>query len=149
MQGVKLEKYNAAFFTLYANLFKVLKEEFGEEKALEIFTKIMERGLKSAYDSMGFQRGNTKDFARVLKARDESVGLEVSFPTITENKVIYRFNTDPFPMLKGIVDAGKLDATYMRFKVNYLLGNEWGYKTTKHIWRGDDFTEHAIEKRKK
>jgi hypothetical protein len=26
----------------------------------------------------------------------------------------------------------------------YLLGGGWSYKTTKHIWRGDSFTEHVI-----
>ncbi|MCX6801062.1 MAG: hypothetical protein NTZ73_02645 [Candidatus Diapherotrites archaeon] len=144
-----MEKYNTAFFTLYTNLFKILKEEFGEEKALEVFTQIMERGLKSAYDSMGFEKGSTKDFAKVLKARDESVGLKVSFPMVTKNKVVYRFHTNAFPNLKGEVSPEKLDATFMRFKVNYLLGDDWGYKTTNHIWRGGRFTDHIIERRKK
>jgi len=142
-----MAEYNAAFFSLYSNLFKVLKEEFGEEKAFELFTKVMVRGLKNAYDAMGFTKGNPKDFARVLKARDESVGLKVEFPQVNENKVIYQFHTDPFPQLKGFVDAEKLDATYMKFKVEYLLGFEWNYKTTKHIWKGDKYTEHVIERK--
>jgi hypothetical protein len=139
-------EYNAAFFGLYTNVFKILKEEFGEEKALELFTKLMKKGLKVAYDSMGFEKGNAKDFARVLKARDESVGLKVEFPVIEENKVIYQFHTDPFPNLKKEVEASKLDATYMEFKIKYLLGEEWKYSTTKHFWNGDSYTEHIIEK---
>jgi len=140
-------EYNQAFFSLYVNLFKVLKEGFREEKALEIFSKIMEMGLKAAYDNMGFIKGNEKSFAKVLKARDESVGLKVKFPLIEKGKIIYQFHTDPFPELKGIVAFEKLDATYMKFKVSYLLSQEWGYKTTKHIWRGDKYTEHIIEKK--
>ncbi|MCD6247404.1 MAG: hypothetical protein J7J87_03175 [Candidatus Diapherotrites archaeon] len=142
-----MKEYNAPFFALYENTFLVLKENFGEEKALEIFTKIMERGLKKAYDAMGFQKGNPQDFARVLRARDESVGLHVEFPEVSENKIVYQFHTDPFPNLKGQVEPEKLDATYMGFKVRYLLGNNWGYKTTKHLWKGDPYTEHVIFKK--
>jgi len=143
---VSLVEYNVAFFGLYTNLFKVIKEEFNEEKALQVFTKIMVKGLKTAYDSMKFTKGKPEDFVRLLKARDESVGLLVKFPLISKNKVIYQFHTDPFPNLKGLVEPEKLDATYMQFKVDYLLGVDWKYKTTKHIWKGDPYTEHEIEK---
>jgi hypothetical protein len=139
-------EYNGAFFALYTNVYKVLKEDFGEEKAVEIFTQIMEKGLKTAYDAMGFEKGRAEDFAKVLKARDEGVGLKVEFPEISENKVVYQFHTDPFPNLKGELPAKSLDGTYMNFKVRYLLGEDWSYKTTKHLWNGDEFTEHAIEK---
>ena len=76
--------------------------------------------------------------------RDESVGLKVSFPTVEEDKIVYRFLTDPFPNLKNAVEAEKLDATYMAFKVSHLLGQGWSYKSTKHLWKNDMFTEHMI-----
>ncbi|HLD59256.1 MAG TPA: hypothetical protein VI977_06535 [archaeon] len=139
--------YNKAFFGLYENLFLVLKEEFGEEKALELFTKIMRFGLKKAYDATGFQKGSPKDFAKVVGARDKSVGLKVSFPEIQKEKIVYRFLTDPFPGLKGKVDFAKLDATYMQFKAEYLLGSDWKYETTRHFWNGSKFTEHVISKK--
>lgn len=135
-----------AFFTVCQNLFIVVKEEFSEDKALDIFSKVLERGLRAAYDSMGFTKGNVQDFARVLKERDESVGLYVEFPEISENKIIYQFHTDPFPGLKGYVYHKKLDDTYIAFKVRYLLGDEWRYENTKHFWDGDDFTEYVITK---
>ncbi len=137
-------QYNRAFFGLYENIFLVLKEEFGEERALQLFTKVMHKGLKKAYDSSGFQKGSAKHFAKVVGERDASVGLKVSFPVVEENKIVYRFLTDPFPGLKQAVEPEKLDAAYMGFKVAYLLGEEWNYKTTKHLWKGDEFTEHEI-----
>lgn len=142
-----MAEYNTAFFTAYSNLLKVLKEELGEEKALYLFTEVIIRGLKSAYDTMSFTKGNANDFARMLKTRDESVGLKVEFPLISDNKIIYQFHTDPFPQLKGVVAPEELDSTYMKFKVTYLLGSNWNYKTTKHIWKGDKFTEHLIERK--
>ncbi len=138
---------NAAFFRLYENTFMVLREMLGEDRAIELVSRILEKGLKESYDAMGFQKGNPHDFARVLRARDESVGLRVEFPEITDNRIVYQFHTDPFPGLKGEVDAGKLDATYMAFKVRYLLGDDWSYTTTRHIWREGGFTEHVIERK--
>jgi hypothetical protein len=139
-----MKEYNKAFFGLYENMFFVLKQNFGEGQALRLFGQIMEKGLKEAYDTSKFERGNPKDFARVVGERDRNVGLHVKFPEIGENRIIYQFHTDPFPNLKGHVDPKKLDDTYMRFKVNYLLGEDWDYKTTKHLWNGDDCTEHVI-----
>ena len=139
--------YNKAFFGLYENWFLVLKEELGEAKALELFTKVMCFGLGKAYDSMGFKKGFAKEFARVVGARDDSVGLCVEFPEVSEKRIVYQFHTDPFPGLKGKVAPEKLDATYMQFKVDYLLGAGWSYKTTKHLWKGDKFTEHVITKK--
>jgi hypothetical protein len=141
-----MKEYNSAFFGLYENLFIVLKNNIGEEKALELFRQIMEIGLKRAYDSMGFEKDNPHDFARVLGERDDSVGLKVDFPEITGSKIIYRFHTDPFPNLNGQVSPEKLDDTFIAFKIRYLLGDKWVYKTTKHFWKGDIFTEYVITK---
>ena len=49
--------------------------------------------------------------------------------------------------IKGEVEYHLLDSTYMDFKVNYLLGENWEYKTTKHIWLGDAYTEYFITKK--
>jgi hypothetical protein len=135
---------NLAFFGLYENLFIVLKEEHGEEVALDIFRKVMEKGLKTAYDKMGFKKGNINDFVRVLTERDNSVGLRVKFPEVTENKIVYQFYDDPFPGLKGKVEHEKLDDTFISFKIKHILGNEWKYKTTKHAWDGNEYTEYVI-----
>ena len=116
------------------------------ERALELFRQIMEKGLKNAYDASGFKEGDPQDFVRVVKERDKNVGLHVEFPEVAENKIVYRLYTDPFPNLKGYTNHEKLDDTYMSFKVGYLLGPDWDYETTKHIWDGDDFTEFVITK---
>lgn len=137
---------NEAFFRLYENMFLVLKEGFGEEKALEIFRKIIEFGLKKAYDASCFEKGNPDSFAKVVGERDRNVGLEVKF-IVKEDEIIYRFHTDPFPNLKDHVSHEKLDDTYMRFKVEYLLGSEWTYKNTNHMWDGDEFTGFVIRKK--
>jgi len=142
----KTMKYNSAFFGLYQNLIWVLKKEFREKRALELFAKIMQKGLRTAYDQTKFRKGNPVDFCRIVKARDQSVGLRVSVKA-TKNRIVYRFFTDPFPLLKGKISPKKLDATYMQFKVRYLLGKNWHYKTTKHLWKGNRFTEHIIERR--
>lgn len=138
-------KYNQALFGLYQNLFLVLKKEFRERKALGLLGKILQKGLKTAYDQTKFRKGSPFDFCRVVKARDQSGGLRVSVRA-TKNRIVYRFYTDPFPLLKGKVPAKKLDATYMPFKVRYLLGKNWRYRTTKHAWNGARFTEHVIER---
>ncbi|MBI3190765.1 hypothetical protein HYZ41_03615 [archaeon] len=139
-------QYNAAFFGTHEAYFLILKELKGEKFALDATGKVMKRGLGKAYDSTGFVKGSPKDFVRVVGERDRSVGLKVKFPAVSDNKIVYQFHTDPFPNLKGKVKPGNLDATYMDFKVNYLLGKDWKYKTTKHIWKGDEYTEHVIEK---
>jgi hypothetical protein len=141
-----MSNYNAAFFGLYENTFLVLKQNLGEQQALELFSQIMEKGLKKAYDTSGFEQGSPQNFAKVVGERDRNVGLHVEFPEITKNRIVYRFHTDPFPNLKGHVEHEKLDDTYMDFKVRYLLGEDWTYKTTKHLWDGDEFTEHIITK---
>lgn len=144
---ISMPEYNAAFFGLYENTFLTLKEERGEEEALRFLTAVISRGLKTAYDKAGFQKGSTRDFARVVGERDESVGLRVEFPRVEEGLLIYQFHTDPFPDLRGHVEPEKLDRTYMDFKVNYLLGEGWSYETPRHLWRGDKFTEHVIRRK--
>ncbi|UCC91874.1 MAG: hypothetical protein JSV39_01215 [Candidatus Aenigmatarchaeota archaeon] len=142
-----MTEYNEPFFRLYENLFLVLKQDLGKRKALKLFRKVMEKGLKEAFDSMGFQKGNPQDFARIIGERESSLGLDTRFPEVSENKIVYQFHRDPIPNLKGHVDNQKIDKTYMKFKVRYLLGKDWGYRTTKHIWYGDKFTEHVNRKK--
>ncbi len=138
--------YNAAFFGLYESVFLLLKEMKGEDEALNFMRLLFAAKLKAAYDSMGFRKGSPEDFARCVGERDKGVGLKVSF-LILSDKIIYRFHTDPFPGLKNRADAAKFDSTYMDFKVSFLLGDDWTYKTTRHIWNGDKFTEHVIMKK--
>jgi len=139
--------YNAAFFGTHEAYFLVLKDLKDEEFALDAVRRVMERNLGKSYAAMGFQKGEAADFARVVGERDASVGLHVEFPVVSDGKIVYQFHTDPFPGLKGRVAPEKLDATYMKFKVDFLLGSGWTYKTTKHLWNGDPFTEHVIEKK--
>ncbi len=139
-----MNAYNVAFFGLYENFYTVMSEEIGHEKALDLFTKIMKKGLKKSYDSYGFNKGDPVSFASVIKERDNFVGLEVSFPEVGEKKIIYQFHKDPFPNLKGLLDPYLLDKTYLDFKVKYLLGDSWKYVTTKHLWLGDKYSEHII-----
>ena len=140
-------KYNAAFFGCHEAYFLILKGLKGGEFALDAIRRVMERNLGKAYTSSGFTKGDPKSFAKVVSKRDASVGLVVKFPVVSENKIVYQFHTDPFSGLKGCVAAEKLDATYMKFKVDFLLGSDWTYHTTKHLWKGDPYTEHVIEKK--
>jgi hypothetical protein len=135
--------YNAAFFGLFENVFKLLNIEYGEDKALSHFSKLMEMGLSKSYGK-DFIYGEPMEFKRIVSERDKLVGLHVEFPVISKNKIIYQFFDDPFPNLKGLVEAEKLDKCYLSFKINYLLGKEWMYKTNKHLWNGDAYTEHEI-----
>ncbi|MCK5474445.1 MAG: hypothetical protein KAI53_03500 [Candidatus Aenigmarchaeota archaeon] len=139
-------EYNSAFFGLYENVFLVLKNAFGVEKALDLFKEIMKKGLKESYDLSCFKHGSAKEFSRVVGKRDKTVGLNVEFSEVTEKRIVYQIYTDPFPKLRGVISYEKLDDTYMSFKVSYLLGNKWGYKTTRHFWKGDKYTEHIITK---
>ncbi|EKD70765.1 MAG: hypothetical protein ACD_46C00406G0004, partial [uncultured bacterium] len=103
-----MKEYNAAFFQLYENWFKLLKKEFGENKAIDLFRKAMETGLSKAYGD-SFEKGLTSEFARLVGERDNNVGLLVKFPEISENKLVYQFHTDPFPNLKNEIAPQKLD----------------------------------------
>lgn len=137
--------YNSAFFSLFENIFKLIKEEYNEERSLEIFSKLMEQGLAKSYGN-NFIKGRSSEFIRLVEERDKMVGLRVAFPVVTENEIIYQFLDDPFPNLKGCVDEGKLDACFINFKIKYILGEDWSYITTKHLWRGDNLTEYKISK---
>jgi hypothetical protein len=35
----------------------------------------------------------------------------------------------------------------MDFKINYVLGPDWTYTITKHLWNGDSCIEHVIVKK--
>ncbi|HCC3261894.1 hypothetical protein SDB96_15855 [Legionella pneumophila serogroup 1] len=137
--------YNGAFFGLFENVFKLLKKEYGEEKALSLFTQLMEMGLSKSYGK-DFKYGDPFEFKKLVAERDKVVGLHVEFPEVTDNKIIYQFHDDPFPNLKGEVNHKDLDKCYLNFKINYILGSNWKYKTTKHLWDGDLYTEHEIYK---
>jgi hypothetical protein len=143
----KTKPYNAPFFRLYETMFLVLKQELGEEQCLTILKQVFAKNLKAAYDQTNWRKGNPHDFTHVVGLRDEAVGLQVAFPTVTDTEIVYQFHTDPFPHLKGKVEPEKLDATYLEFKVSYLLGAKWSYITTKHLWRKDPYTEHVITKK--
>lgn len=138
-----MKEYNAAFFSLYENWFKLLKKELGENKAIHLFRQVMETGLSKAYGD-NFKKGLTSEFVRLVGERDNNVGLIVKFPEISENKLVYQFHTDPFPNLKNEVSPQKLDDTFIAFKVRYILGDEWSYKNTTHLWNGDSCTEFVI-----
>lgn len=138
--------YNAAFFGLYERVFSLYAEQHGTDAALAFMRVLFARALGAAYDETGFAHGNANDFARCVGERDASVGLHVRFPVIERDRIVYQFLTNLFPGLRGAVDAHDLDATYMDFKVVHVLGPDWTWRTTKHLWRGDDCTEHVIEK---
>lgn len=140
-----MKEYNAAFFGLYENWFKLLKKEFGEDKAIDLFRQAMETGLSKAYGDH-FNKGLTSEFARLVGERDNNVGLIVKFPEISDDKLVYQFHTDPFPNLKNEISPNKLDDTYIAFKVRYILGDEWHYKNTTHLWKGDTCTEFVVFK---
>jgi len=141
-------EYKKELFESYKNEF--LKEETknGKEAALRHMRNLFYRKLKPAYDAMQFKKGDPYDFARVVSERDRSVGLEVSVKVASPKKIIYIFYTDPFPFeeLKKKATHREFDDCYMAFKLEYLLGSDWHYKTTKHVWDGDRYTEHVIEK---
>lgn len=143
-----MAEYNAPLFGAYATVFLVYRKIHGEEKALEFMSRLPPIILGPAYDKMGFQRGNTKDAARVIGERDASVGLNVAFPVIEPHRLVYEFHTDPFPMLIKEVDPRVFDRWYMVFKVEYLLGDNWDYETPEHIWDNGEITRHVITRRR-
>ena len=140
-----MNERNKVFFHLYETVFILLKEEFGEEKALEMMSKLFRENLTTSYGH-DFKKGVAAEFARIAKGHDNNVGLHVEFPEVEEDRLVYHFIDDPFPGLRGLVDPYKLDASYLKFKIEYILGPEWKYKTTKHLWNGDEYTEHVIYK---
>ena len=136
--------FNSAFFGLYENVFHTASQIQGEEFALSFMRKLFSNALGKSYAAAGFEKGDPNSFSRVVGLRDESVGLRVAFPEISNTKIIYRFLDDPFPGLKGLVDPKALGDTYISFKVNFLLGDEWKFELTKHLWFGAPFTEYVI-----
>lgn len=139
-------EYNALFFGLYELFFKVMKKEVGEQKALDIFRKVMEEGLTGAFGT-DFKKGSIDDFARIVGAVDAAVGLKVEVAKINDKEFYFRLHNDIFPNLKGLVTHDKVDAIYMPFKVNYMLGKDWDYKCTKHLWNGGSYTEFHVFKK--
>ncbi len=138
-------KYNKPFFTALQNTFLTLKEAHGTEEALRLFRKIMERNLAAGYADIEVGEKNAENFKRVVGVRDRAVGLRVTFHKL-KNGFVYRFHTDPFPNLRSHVEPHLLDATYLDFKLRHLLGEGWTYRTTKHLWKGDKYTEHVFER---
>lgn len=138
-------KYNEPFFSLFENIFKLLKEEYSEEIALNHFSKLMKKGLAASYGK-DFVKEDIHSFINLVGKRDEKVGLEVEFIVLSTQEFLYRFLRDPFPGLKGEVDPAYLDKCYMDFKIEYLLGSNWAFQTTKHLWKGDQYIEHRIFK---
>lgn len=138
-----MNHYNKPFFSLYENIFLELTERFGQTVSLDIFASLMKKGLGSAYGD-DYTKGDPNEFVRLVGERDKLVGLDVRFPLIEKEQFIYQFHTDPFPNLKGKVASEQLDRTYMDFKVKTLLGDNWTYQTTQHLWDGAPYTEHQI-----
>jgi hypothetical protein len=138
--------YNKPFFGLWENIFQELKLEYGKETAIKIATKVMRKSLAKSYDSIGFKKGDPFDFERVLKLRDNAVGIKVNFPEISENKIIYQFITDPFPNLKNDYTTEEIYSTFIPFKIEYLLGPNWNYIVSKDMWTNSHITEITINK---
>ena len=136
--------YNQAFFGLWEQIFLELKSSYGKEETLNFCKHVMEKSLAKAYDSTGFKKGSPNEFARVLKLRDNAVGLDVDFPKVTDNEIIYQFKTDPFPNIKSQFTTDEVYSTFIPFKIHYILGENWGYKITKDMWKKDTFTEITI-----
>src|SRR5260221_13167181 len=105
MKGPKLvfKERNKVFFNLWESVFILLKEQYGEAKALELMTILFERNLGKAYGT-NFKKGDPNEFARVTSGHDTNVGLHIEFPKISENEIVYRFTDDVFPGLKGLGD---------------------------------------------
>ena len=142
-----MAEYNKAFFNLYETTFLVLKKDLGYEKALEIFRQIIEKLLGDAFDSVGFKKGNTKEFERIVGERDRAVGLRVEFPQVTKNKIVYRDYDKIFPGLQGHMKLQDLVDVLIGFKVRHILGGGWECRINKHLWKGDKYTEYIIEKK--
>lgn len=138
--------FNAAFFSLYEKVFTEYVERHGLQETLAFMKRLFSSSLGPAYNSSGFVKGNPEDFARVVKERDEGVGLEVKLPVVSDERIVYQFHRDPFPGLRGLVDHEDLDSCYLDFKIRHLLGEDWKYKTVKHIWKNDAYSEHIISR---
>ncbi len=144
-----MPEFNAPFFGLLTTVVKTYREQHGEQETLDFMHTVFSRRLGPVYDQIGFRRGNPEDFAKVVGENDRRLGLDVSFEIAPDgNEIKYRFLKDPLPGLKGEVDPRRFDATYMRFKVEYVLGEDWEFETPNHIWEGAPFTEHVIRRKR-
>ncbi|MDP3742541.1 MAG: hypothetical protein Q8R15_04460 [Candidatus Micrarchaeota archaeon] len=143
-----MKPYNKAFFGALEGAFQILKRRYGTKATLKIMEELMERNLGAAYRAMKVKEKCAEVFKRVVGERDKAVGLRVSFHDLP-NGFAYRFHTDPFPNLRGKVKHEALDATYLNFKMRSLLGKDWRYRTTKHLWKGHAYTEHVFERTKR
>jgi hypothetical protein len=140
-------EYNKPFFKLYETFFLKLMEKLGRN-GIKLWKEVMHQALNSAYIESGAKKGGGIDeFIKVVGERDKGVGLIVSFEK-TNDGFIYRFYTDPFPGLKGKTELETLVDTYLSVKRDFFLGKDWDYKTTKHIWNGDEYSEHIFTKSK-
>lgn len=138
-----MKEYNTAFFSLYETWFDALNEEFGKEKTLLLFARVMETMLSKAYGVV-LRKNDPQEFIRLVKQRDENVGVTISFHNIRDDQFVYRFHVDVFPNLKDKITSREVSETYIRFKINYILGYEWDYKVLKHFWNGDECTDFLI-----
>lgn len=138
-----MQEFNQAFFSLYENVFQTLRNEFDESQTLNLFSKMMANGLTKGYGN-DFIKGEPQEFIRLVKQRDENVGLKVSLDLLENNKISYIFHRYPFPNLLSLVDYKKLDNTFIKFKINYLLGVNWSYKLLRHYGNNDPVTEYLI-----
>lgn len=135
--------YNTAFFRLYESFYTVLFRDLGDE-GFRIWKQVLREGLFSAYDSSGAKRlGGVDEFIKFVGERDAGVGLQVTFEKTTEG-FVYRFFTDPFPGLQGQIQWKELVDSYLAPKMDYFLGPDWSYRTSKHIWDGAECTEHVF-----
>jgi len=145
----QMNNYNHAFFGLWEELLKELKVTYGKNEALQLATRIMEKSLSKSYNATGFEKGSGIEFARVLKIRDNAVGIDVLFPEINQNKIVYQFITDPFPNLKEHYTTEEIYSTFIPFKIRHILGENWTYSISKDIWKNDEITEVIICKNPK
>jgi hypothetical protein len=140
-----MSEYNIAFFKLYERFFLKLKEKLGE-KGIDLWKETMKDALVISYRESGAKKnGGINEFIKFVEERDKSVGLQVTFE-LTNDGFIYRFHNDPFPGLKGHIEWKTIVDSYLSVKRDFFLGEGWVYHTPKHIWDGDEYTEHIFKK---
>lgn len=135
-----------AYFKSLESAYLEYEKAAGTPAAIEALGRTMAQHLKLAYDRVGFVKGDPQQFVRAVRLRDQAVGIEAEMVSEEGRRIIYRILEDPFSGLKGKIDREALDATYMRFSVDYLLGEGWTYRAARHMWLGHAFIEYRIEK---
>ena len=138
-----MKKLNKPLFSLYETTFLVIKTNLGYDQALELFYEIVDNSLGNALNEYIFEKGNPKDFAKIMKKRDESVGNKVTFK-VTNDKIIYRVHTNIMPNLRGHMSINDYANVLVGIKIKHLLGKGWVFKISKHLWKGDKFSEYII-----